>query len=147
MDGMRTCVRCGLTKDESEFNWRNIAKGYLQSVCRTCQSNDSKARDREHVRISNKAAREKGRERARQYIMDYLATHPCVDCGETDVTVLTFHHKDPASKRHNVSDMIVNAHSVEDIQRELDQCEVLCANDHMRREQNKQGKGKKFWIF
>lgn len=144
---MRRCVRCGETKDESEFNWRNIQKGHLQSVCKICQAQDSRNRDRDRVRESNKSSRQKGVERAQQFLLDYLSSHPCQDCGISDISVLTFHHIDPKVKKYNVSDMVYHGYSLETIQRELDRCIVLCWNCHMKREQNENGKGKKFWIF
>ena len=144
---MRTCVRCGVAKDESEFNWRNIQKGYLQSVCRPCHANDSKERDRKNVRMSNKASRERGSERAQQFIIDYLSDHPCEVCGETDVAVLTFHHVNPEEKNHNIVDMVTHGYGLETIQAELEKCQVLCANDHLRVEQETNKRGKKFWIF
>lgn len=144
---MRTCIRCGLTKEESEFNWRNIEKGYLQSVCQPCQCEDSRNRDREDVRMSNKLSREKGVERDQEFVLNYLSNHPCTVCGETDISVLTFHHVDPETKQYNISDMIAHGYAIETIQREIDRCEVLCWNDHMRLEQETSKKGKKFWLF
>ncbi len=141
---MRTCIRCGISKDECEFNWRNLKKGYLQSVCKSCQAQDSRNRDRESVRVSNKTAREKGVERAKQFVYEYLSSRACADCGEKDLAVLTFHHTDPRNKKYNVSDMISHGYAIETIQRELDRCVILCWNCHMKREQEERGKGKKF---
>jgi hypothetical protein len=144
---MRTCIRCGLSKDDSEFNWRNINKGYLQSVCRDCQAQNSRNRDRENVRVSNKASRERGVERAQEYVYKYLSTKACADCGERDITVLTFHHTDARNKKYKVADMISHGYAIETIQSEIDRCEVLCYNCHVRREADARGKGKKFWLF
>jgi hypothetical protein len=144
---MRRCVRCDQDKDESEFNWRNIEKGYLQSVCRPCQAQDSRDRDRENIRMSNKSSRERGTERAQQFVIDYLSNRPCQVCGETDVSVLTFHHLNPEEKSYNVSDMIAHGYSINTIQTELEKCAVVCYNDHMRIEQEAKGRGKKFWQF
>jgi hypothetical protein len=144
---MRTCIRCKQMKDETEFNWRNIQKGHLQSVCKACQAQDSRERNRARVKESNKAARERGVERAQAFVYEYLSTHHCADCGISDIAVLTFHHTDAKTKRYNVSDMISHGYALETIQGELDRCIVLCWNCHMRREQEERGKGKKFWVF
>ena len=140
---MRTCIRCGVSKDESEFNWRSIKKGYLQSVCRTCQAQDSRERDRANVRASNKASRERAVSRARRFLLDYLSNKSCADCGVKEIEVLTFHHLDPQTKHYNISDMVLHGYGIETIQRELDRCIILCWNCHMKREQ--WGKGKKNW--
>ncbi len=41
---MHTCICCGEAKDDSEFNIRNKERGYLQSVFRSCQQQDSRDR-------------------------------------------------------------------------------------------------------
>lgn len=52
----------------------------------------------------------------------------CVDCGETNPIVLDFDHlKD---KKYNVSRMIHDGFSWKAIRKEIDKCEVVCANCH-----------------
>ena len=52
-----------------------------------------------------KTNKEAARQRAREYVANYFATHPCADCGESDPVVLTFDHVRD-TKRGTVSDMV-----------------------------------------
>lgn len=73
------------------------------------------------------------REVIRQYIRDYLSEHPCVDCGEHDFVVLDFDHV-RGEKVKAISKMVSSAgYSLETIQKEIDKCDVRCANCHRRR--------------
>jgi len=63
---------------------------------------------------------------------EYLKTHPCVDCSETDVVVLDFDHV-RGEKRNDISKMIRDGLSVESVRQEISKCEVRCANDHRRK--------------
>lgn len=72
------------------------------------------------------------RERNRKFSDDYKRKHPCVDCGEDDIVVLQFDHVN-GDKDKEVSIMINKAYSLERIQREIDKCEIRCANCHLRR--------------
>jgi hypothetical protein len=57
--------------------------------------------------------------------------HPCVDCGERDIIVLQFDHQ--GDKVMGVSDMVTNGRTWERILTEIAKCEVVCANDYLRR--------------
>jgi hypothetical protein len=91
-------------------------------------------------RERRKANKENARQRAREFIAAYLATHPCVDCGtETDNVVLTFDHV-RGQKRDNIADMVRNGLSVEAIRTEIEEkTEVVCFNCHAIRTQKRSG--------
>lgn len=63
-------------------------------------------------------------------MLKHLATHPCVDCGESDVRVLDFDHR--ANKESDIS-RLVGKGRVAGIVREINKCDVRCANCHRRR--------------
>jgi hypothetical protein len=87
------------------------------------------------------------RDRARRYetqarhreanflrLLDYLAEHPCVDCGEPDPRVLDFDHLPGEDKRFCVGRAVCGStRSWRAIREEITKCEVVCANCHRRR--------------
>lgn len=72
------------------------------------------------------------RERVKAKVIDYLRTHPCVDCGEDDVIVLEFDHV-RGKKKRTVASMLVQGYSFEKILLEIAKCDVRCANCHRRK--------------
>src|SRR5688572_9961381 len=101
---MRTCIRCQQEKDESEFNVRNFEKGYLQSVCKSCQQEQGKERyqnNTDNVKVINRASRLRAIELGKKLLYEYLSNKSCVDCGERDIEVLTFDHV-RGDKRMNI---------------------------------------------
>lgn len=98
------------------------------------ENNKSLVKDRA-VKFKNLA-----KERNREFVEGYLSTHPCIDCGETDIVVLEFDHiKD--DKINNISDGINRAWSIKKLQDEINKCEVRCANCHRRITYNRRIKG------
>ena len=82
--------------------------------------------------IAKAAANNKvARERNIAFVNEYLATHPCVDCPESDPIVLEFDHV-RGKKHKEVSDMAQKAYSIKTIEEEIAKCEVRCANCHRR---------------
>ncbi len=63
-------------------------------------------------------------------LVEYLRTHPCVDCGEDDVLVLEFDHLEDKlfSIARGFRDRPLQA-----LLDEMAKCEVVCANCHRRR--------------
>ena len=67
----------------------------------------------------------------RQYLISYLTSHPCTDCGETDIIVLEFDHIE--SKEIGISKAVNRGWSLKKIQNEIAKCVVRCANCHRRK--------------
>lgn len=135
---LRKCIRCGW-KDESEFNLRDTKKGLLQSVCRDCQRELGRARyanNKENVLEINRQTKQKSQVRAAIFIQEYLSSRSCVDCGESDMGVLTFDHV-RGEKKHTISDMVTGGYGIETIKGELEKTEIVCFNCHMRRERRR----------
>jgi hypothetical protein len=70
------------------------------------------------------------RRRNAAYIRSILAKSACVDCGEADACILDFDHI--GEKTYNVSRLVYRDASLARIDREIEQCEVRCANCHRR---------------
>lgn len=140
---MPICNHCGLPKEEEEFNWRWKNLGIRQSCCKTCQQEQrrswyegsAKERHKENVH----ARKRRVRDEAREYVVSYLSEHPCVECGEDDPVVLEFHHRDGDEKERAISELIGGGYSIETIQKEIDKCDVMCANCHRKKTMRDRG--------
>lgn len=73
------------------------------------------------------------RKNVRNALLDYLLRHPCVDCGESDPVVLEFDHRDSTTKDFNVGDAMRMVYSLARVMREVEKCDVRCANCHRRK--------------
>ncbi|CAN5395781.1 hypothetical protein BH10PAT3_BH10PAT3_3910 [soil metagenome] len=71
-------------------------------------------------------------------MLDYLQDKSCVECGINDVRVLDFDHIDPTTKSFGIAKGIHNIISWPNILKEIEKCQILCANCHRIRtsEQN-----------
>lgn len=132
---MRTCYMCGETKPETEFAFADMAKGTRQRHCRTCQASYRRAHylangedyiRREVARINAY------RTENRALMLAYLLAHPCVDCGRTNPVMLDFDHRDPSTKKGNVSELAMRK-PWRLVLVEIAKCDVRCANCHLRR--------------
>lgn len=133
------CRTCKTWKPKDEFNYRDSERRLLQYDCRECAQKhrrNSYANHQETARASNDEWTQRAVETAREYVYEYLSTHPCVDCGNNNVLVLTFDHV-RCTKKEAVSVMVGRGRSLKTIQAEMEKCDVVCFNCHMRREHNR----------
>jgi hypothetical protein len=122
----KRCGRCGEELPLEAFNRMGAGK---QHWCRECFRAYFKTRGDHHRRQSG-AAREKRVAAARAFGDAYLASHPCVDCGERDRVVLDFDHV--GGKESLVSALVAWGAPLDRIEAEIARCEVRCANCHRR---------------
>lgn len=118
----KKCTKCGENKLLSAFS-KSVSRGreYLTSRCKSC------------LTAINGESRNRRRKLLRIKMVDYLHAHPCVDCGEKDILVLEFDHRDASAKEANVATLMAYANSWERVQREIELCDVRCANCHRRK--------------
>lgn len=77
-------------------------------------------------------------------ILRYLATHPCIDCSESDPIVLDFDHQDQATKSFAIAKAVNDVKNISVIMDEIAKCQVRCANCHRRRTAKQLGYWKTF---
>ncbi len=129
---MLICSRCGETKEPDKFAAR---RGKKQPWCKDCNRAYARRYYREnHVKLKSDLYRLRLARMAanQQYMLEYLASHSCVDCGETDVVVLEFDHV-RGDKKDLVSTLVSAGYSLKTLIEEIAKCDVVCANCHRRR--------------
>lgn len=72
----------------------------------------------------------KHRQRNRAMLIDYLKSHPCVDCGNKDYRVLDFDHVNGIKSFSIAKGVGSSTRSWASIQKEIDKCQVRCSNCH-----------------
>lgn len=101
-----------------------------QNQCKSCKSNTDKEDYKRNNRKDEAYARRAAQVAAlRAYVMDYLAAHPCVDCGNGDWRVLEFDHV-RGVKRLAVAEMIQRGYALATVVSEIAKCDIRCANCH-----------------
>jgi hypothetical protein len=111
----KQCKYCEKWYPETSFGvaLTTASKVYRRRKCRFCY------RDTKQILIN----------RIHQWIIDYKVQRGCSNCGIIDPRVLDLHHSDESKKTFTVA-YFRRALGFERIKREVEKCEVLCANCH-----------------
>lgn len=128
----RVCARCHSSKPSEAFPIKDKTRGTRRSYCLPCcreYGREHYERNKPYYLAKAKPARERSRGVNNAFVDDYLRTHPCVDCGESDPVVLDFDHIDPKLKSGNVG-YIQYGGGEKRLKAEIDKCEVRCGNCH-----------------
>ena len=119
-------------------------RGIRQSWCKPCYVEykrvwyvENREKHIAHVRM----LRDQHSAENQLRMWQYLAAHPCVDCGERDPVVLHFDHL--RDERTDVSYMTLNGFKWDTILEEIAKCEIRCANCHMTKTAKERGLGTK----
>lgn len=128
---MKKCTKCKEMKDLDQFNKNKSRSDGLGNTCRECMKvvrTKYYLANKELVMQKNKVRKQS----LRDQVWQYKATHCCVDCQESDPIVLEFDHISD-DKVGNVSAMIERGFSWDTLLKEIEKCEVRCANCHRRK--------------
>lgn len=135
---MKQCSKCHEVKDESEYSKKGLRKDgsqKLQPYCKSCQSLVIKAfykANCEKIKVEVKLRKKSIVDKIQSQVIDYLKNKCCLHCGESDIRCLEFNHIDPSQKERNISNLITQTNSWKRIVKEIEKCEILCANCHRK---------------
>ncbi|HYD34753.1 MAG TPA: hypothetical protein VD999_01660 [Vitreimonas sp.] len=137
------CNKCYLEKGPEAFSLKNKGKDIRHTICKDCHS----AYRKQHYSNNKKKYiakaftwNQKQREVLSKYLFNKLSQSKCKDCGEKDILVLDFDHL--RDKKWGIAQMYRNRHSVQTCEKEIEKCEVRCANCHRRKTAKEAGSWK-----
>jgi hypothetical protein len=153
---IRQCYKCKEHKEECNFKvkhgkitnccklcngryysgrkWQGGTRNKKDTENKTILSHKSSKRKKtseellENYRCKQKRNKKNKFDRNCRYVAAYLLKNPCMDCGEANIIVLDFVHRDPKSKICQISDLLYK--SIPRIQSEIEKCDVVCSNCH-----------------
>jgi len=134
----KQCSKCGETKAIEEFS---LKKGKPRTICKGCNNQYFYKwyKNNKPTQIKRlQENRKKNKKSIQEFVVDYLKSHPCVDCEIDDILVLEFDHVN--GKRENVSHLMRQGCTLKRLQEEISLCEIRCCNCHRRRTLERLGK-------
>ena len=139
----KKCSGCLLILPTTAFSKHIRMRDGLQPRCLECNKieravryrNDPNIVEDTHKRVKNK------RKELAGLVDGYLATHPCINCGEKDIVVLEFDHV-RGIKEFNISWAVFRQVSIKRMLDEIAKCDVRCANCHRRKTAKSGGGGR-----
>jgi hypothetical protein len=132
---VKQCTRCREWQPTANFVFKNRRIEKLSSNCKACARlfcREYYQRSKPTFLRRKRKRMAAARHRNRQFVLDYLSQHPCIDCGEADPIVLEFDHVRD-TKRSDLSSLVTAGAAVESLRIEVLKCVVRCANCHRRK--------------
>ena len=127
---MKTCLGCGKDKPLEGFRANHRAKDGRTARCKDCLNADGRVHSKTEGRLASlRETKRRAILRNHEYVLQYLLSHPCVDCGNSNPVVLEFDHV-RGEKERSVTLLVMAACSIKRIAEEIKKCEVRCANCH-----------------
>jgi hypothetical protein len=133
----KRCSKCNLEKDIEEFAKKLNGKA---SICKGCYRNYAK----QHYKENRQRYLERNifyQANLAKDVAEFISkekSKPCLDCGnEYPSYVMDFDHRNPDSKKSCVAHMLRGKYSIKQIQKEIDKCDLVCANCHRIRTYSK----------
>lgn len=127
----KICKKCNKDKPVKLFGFRNKTAEILADKCKKCNSEYQK----EHYKNNSDTYKEKQKIREseiRLWFNTERSKLKCMRCGEAHPSCLQFHHRNPSEKEMDISLALSNGWSIDHIKREIEKCDVLCANCHFK---------------
>ena len=81
-------------------------------------------------RFGGSKARRGSKHEIKVYVHRYKWFRQCAYCDENEPRALHFHHRDPKSKKFNISK--ATDYSLNQVRAEMEKCDLVCANCHAK---------------
>lgn len=130
----KKCNKCSRELSTDRFHKNASNSDGLQRECKDCKKQTDSTFYQKNKEKYSKRARNRRKnqyKQTKQKIVEYLTNRECADCGNSDIRVLTFDHIQ--DKKHNVTSMMHGGYTWKSIKKEIDKCEIRCANCHFIR--------------
>jgi hypothetical protein len=128
---MKKCTRCNNLFQENSFKIINSKTLKRSSKCDECIKDYNREyweRVKENKNPIKNEQTKRRRNIIRLFIINFLKSTSCKNCGIDDWRVLEFNHIDRNTKKFNIADG--GKYSISTVKAEIEKCEVLCANCH-----------------
>jgi len=126
----KVCSSCRAVKLVTDFNFKYRESGVRHSYCREC----GKRLTRSHYKRNKRSYLDRNArayQRHRELIRE-AKSRPCADCGvQYPYYVMDFDHRDGVDKLFELHS--VARKTAQSILREIEKCDVVCANCHRER--------------
>lgn len=121
-----------IEKEDDEFVFKRKEKNERVKICKDCCHKYQKSHYQKNKKRYIKRAHINGKKQLKRnqlYLLEYLKSKKCIDCGNNDIRVLEFDHKYRIDKKNNIGDMRRH-YGWKKILEEIEKCDVRCANCH-----------------
>ena len=126
---MKICSKCSEYKNLTNFYIRN---NLPTSACKSCER--KRVVEWQHNnRSKRRMQRIRRKKTVTKLVLEFLLNNHCVDCEEDDPYVLDFDHINPDTKHKEVSTLISQEASWNRVKKEMDKCQIRCANCHRKK--------------
>lgn len=127
----KVCHCCKLQLSAVDFGINKSRPDGLQGTCKACK----KQYNKKHYIQNKKLYKTRAKESRKIYIdwfQSLKSSKQCEKCGEKHIACLQFHHRKPETKKFSIAEGIKNGYTKSTILKEIEQCDVLCANCHTK---------------
>jgi len=128
------CSICNTDKPISEFSKNPSKKGGHNHSCKSCSRSYFKEyykKNTAKVKARNNIQDTLYKQRIHKIVIESFADG-CGVCGETDIRVLEFAHKNKKEKEFSIGTAVGQQLSIVRIKEEIGKCKILCANCHRK---------------
>lgn len=126
----KTCTKCCLEKDSSEFRRDKTNASGFHPHCKVCARAHFKSTYSTKYGMTYNVRNNERRAHQLQLLNEYKATLHCIVCNEKDSCCLEFHHIDPSKKDFTIGSSMTR--SWESILKEIQKCMCVCSNCHKK---------------